>query len=180
MDKFEIGDVLAGSSLGNKTMGFITYELFDIAFNLFGDPAKSLREEYFKGTQKRDFSYSQNAVNDPNIKAESEDTLEIEVSFQNDLVEILTEHLELPPFTFIDLKDGEYIVSVDHDEINQLFAFKSCPHHKVIEPHKVINDINAYTDEDNFEDFITVISDHGNLTLYSWDGTEYKEVWSIV
>ena len=176
MDKLEIGDVLAGSSQGNKTMGFITNELFELA----GDHAKSLKDEYLKGIQKRDFSYSQNAVNDPDVKAESEDSLEIEESFQNDLIEILTEHLELPPFTFIDTRDGEYIVSVDYDEINQLFAFDSCPSHKVIDPNKVINDINAYTYEDNFEDFITVINDHGNLTLYSWDGTEYKEVWAIV
>ena len=101
-------------------------------------------------------------------------------SLQNDLVAILPEHLALPPFTVIDTRDGEYIVSVDCDEINQLFAFKSCPHHKVIDPQQVINDINAYTDEDNFEDFITVINDHGNIELYSWAGSEYKAVWAIV
>ena len=168
MNKFQIGDVLAGSSQGSKSMGFITNELFDLA----GDHAKSLKEEYLN-LQTVNTARSDN--NQP-----IEDSLEIEVSFQNDLIEILTEHLELPPYTFIDTRDGEHIVSVDYDEINQLFAFKSLPHHKVIDPQEVINDINAYTDEDNFEDFITVINDHGNLTLYSWDGTEYKEVWAIV
>ena len=168
MNKFEIGDVLAGSSLGNKTMGFITNELFELA----GDHDKSLKEEYLN-LQTVNSARSEN--NQP-----IEDSLEIEVSFQNDLVEILTEHLELPPFTFIDTRDGEYIVSVDYDEVNWLFAFDSLPHHKVIDPQEVINDINAYTNEDNFEDFITVINDHGNIALYSWDGTEYKAVWSIV
>ena len=139
MNKFQIGDVLAGSSLGSKSMGLITNELFDLA----GDHAKSLKEEYLN-LQTVNTARSDN--NQP-----IEDSLEIEVSFQNDLI-----------------------------EINQLFAFKSLPHHKVIDPQEVMNDINAYTDDDNFEDFITVISDHGNITLYSWDGTEYKEVWSIV
>ena len=173
MYRFEIGEVLAGSSQGNKTMGFITNELFDLA----GDHAKSLRDEF----------ESLNLTSEPEDHPDCRewqringDWLEYHESFQNDLIEILTEHLELPPFTFIDTRDGEHIVSVDYDEINLLFAFKSCPHHKVIEPHKVINDINAYTDEDNFEDFITVINDHGNLTLYRWAETEYKQVWSIV
>ena len=168
MDKLEIGDVLAGSSLGSKSIGFITNELFELA----GDHAKSLKDEYLN-------LQTVNAARSDKDQP-MEDTLEIEVSFQNDLVEILTEHLQLPPFTFIDTRDGEYIVSVDSDEINQLFAFDSCPHHKVIDPQQVINDINAYTDEDNFEDFITVINDHGNIELYSWDGTEYKAVWAIV
>jgi hypothetical protein len=172
MDKIEIGDVLAGSSQGSKSMSFITNELFNIAANLVGDPAKSLEDEYLN-------LQTVNAARSENDQL-IDDSLEIEVSFQNDLIEILTEHLELPPFTFIDTRDGEHIVSVDYDEIDQLFAFDSCPSHKVIDPQQVINDINAYTDEDNFEDFITVISDHGNLTLYSWDGTEYREVWSIV
>ena len=168
MNKFEIGDVLAGSSQGSKSMGFITNELFDLA----GDHAKSLKEEYLN-LQTVNTARSEN---DQLI----DDSLEIEVSFQNDLIEILTEHLELPPFTFIDTRDGEYIVSVDYEEINQLFAFDSCPHHKVIDPQQTMNDINAYTDEDNFEDFITVINDHGNITLYRWAENEYKEVWSIV
>jgi len=174
MDKIEIGDVLAGSSLGNKTMGFITNELFDLA----GDHAKSLRDE-FEFLKRNTYG----SVDNPDCREwqrVNSDWLEYHESFQNDLVEILTEHLELPPFTFIDTRDGEYIVSVDCDEINQLFAFDSLPHHKVIDPQQVINDINAYTDEDNFEDFITVINDHGNIELYSWDGTEYKAVWSIV
>ena len=42
MNKFQIGDVLAGSSLGSKSMGFITNELFDLA----GDHAKSLKDEF--------------------------------------------------------------------------------------------------------------------------------------
>ena len=168
MDKLEIGDVLAGSSLGSKSIGFITNELFELA----GDHAKSLKDEYLN-------LQTVNAARSDKDQP-MEDTIEIEVRFQNDLVEILTEHLQLAPFTFIDTRNGEYIVSVDADEINQLFAFDSCPHDKVIDPQQVINDINAYTDEDNFEDFITVINDHGNIELYSWDGTEYKAVWAIV
>ncbi len=173
MDKFQIGDVLAGSSLGSKSMGFITNELFDLA----GDHAKSLRDEFESLNLRSD------PVDHPDCREWQRingDWLEYHESFQNDLIEILTEHLELPPYTFIDTRNGEHIVSVDYDEINQLFAFDSCPSHKVIDPQEVMNDINAYTNEDNFEDFITVINDHGNLTLYSWDGTEYKEVWSIV
>ena len=173
MDKFEIGDVLAGSSLGSKSMGFITNELFKLA----GDHAKSLRDEF------ESLNLTSEPVDHPDCREWQRingDWLEYHESFQNDLVEILTEHLELPPFTFIDLRDGEYIVSVDYDEINQLFAFDSCPHHKVIDPQEVMNDINVYTNEDNFEDFITVINDHGNLTLYRWAENEYKEVWAIV
>ena len=173
MDKFEIGDVLAGSSLGSKSMGFITNELFKLA----GDHAKSLRDEF------ESLNLTSEPVDHPDCREWQRingDWLEYHESFQNDLVEILTEHLELPPFTFIDLRDGEYIVSVDYDEINQLFAFDSCPHHKVIDPQEVMNDINGYTNEDNFEDFITVINDHGNLTLYRWAENEYKEVWAIV
>lgn len=164
MDKLEIGDVLAGSSLGSKSMGFITNELFDLA----GDHAKSLKDEYLN-------IQTVNAARSDKDQP-IEDTLEIQVSFQNDLIEILTEHLELPPFTFIDTRDGEHIVSVDFDEINQLFAFKSCPSHRVIDPHAYI----VSDDEDYFEDFITVINDHGNIALYSWAGTEYEEVWAIV
>ena len=173
MDKIEIGDVLAGSSQGSKSMGFITNELFKLA----GDHAKSLRDEF------ESLNLTSEPVDHPDCREWQRingDWLEYHESFQNDLVEILTEHLELPPFTFIDLRDGEYIVSVDYDEINQLFAFDSCPHHKVIDPQEVMNDINGYTNEDNFEDFITVINDHGNLTLYRWAENEYKEVWAIV
>ena len=174
MDKFEIGDVLAGSSQGSKSMGFITNELFDLA----GDHAKSLKEE-FEFLKRNTYG----SVDNPDCREWQRingDWLEYHESFQNDLVAILSEHLELPLFTWIELRDGEYIVSVDYEEINQLLDFKSCPSHRVIEPHKVINDINAYTNEDNFEEFITVTNDHGNLTLYRWAENEYKEVWAIV
>ena len=85
MNKFEIGDVLAGSSQGSKSMRFITNELFDLA----GDHAKSLKDEYLNLQTVDDARYK----NDQPL----ENTLEIEVSFQDD--HVLTEQILLTTVT---------------------------------------------------------------------------------